>query len=63
MEHIELKYEPLDNENGTIDYEHLDAVLESTTPDKMAYYLSYSNMEFGTELLEELLKYRELGRI
>lgn len=63
MQHIELKYEPLDNENGPIDYEHLDAVLESTTPDKVAYYLAFTNMEFGTELLDELLKYRELGRI
>ena len=63
MEHIELEYWPFDNEDGIIDYEHLDAVLESTTPDKMAYYLTYSNTEFGTELLDEPLKYRELGGI
>ena len=56
MEYIEFEY-------GTITDEHLNTVLESTTPDKVAYYLVYSNMEFGTELLDELLKYRELGRI
>ena len=56
MEYIEFEY-------GTITDEHLDTVLESTTPDEVAYYLVYSNMEFGTELLDELLKYRELGRI
>lgn len=30
---------------------------------KLAYYFAYTNMEAGTELLDELLKYRELGRI
>ena len=56
MEYIEFEY-------GTIADEHLAIVLESTTPNKVAYYLAYTNMEFGTELLDELLKYRELGRI
>ena len=56
MEYIEFEY-------NSISDEHLDIVLENTTPDKVAYYLAYSNMEFGTELLDELLKYRELGRI
>lgn len=63
MEHIELVQGSIDDEHGTIDDEHLKYVLENTTPDKVAYYLAYSNMEFGTELLDELLKYRELGRI
>ena len=56
MDYIELVHESFDGE-------HLNTVLESTTPDKVAYYLAYGNMEFGTELLDELLKYRELGRI
>ena len=63
MEYIEFEYESVEDEHGTINDEHLSTVLESTTPDKVAYYLAYSNMEFGTELLDELLKYRELGRI
>ena len=63
MDYIELVHELFDGEHGTINDEHLSTVLESTTPDKVAYYLAYSNMEFGTELLDELLKYRELGRI
>ena len=63
MEHIELVPGSLDNVHGTIEDKHLKYVLENTTPDKVAYYLAYSNMEFGTELLDELLKYRELGRI
>ena len=63
MDYIELVHESFDGEHGAINDEHLNTVLESTTPDKVAYYLAYSNMEFGTELLDELLKYRELGRI
>ena len=63
MECIELVHESFDGEHLAINDEHLDTVLESTTPDKVAYYLAYGNMEFGTELLDELLKYRELGRI
>ena len=63
MDYIELVHESVDDEHGTIYDEHLKYVLENTTPDKVAYYLAYSNMEFGTELLDELLKYRELGRI
>ena len=63
MDYIELVHESFDGEHGAIDDVHLKYVLESTTPAKVAYYLAYGNMEFGTELLDELLKYRELGRI
>lgn len=61
MDYIELEYTEF--EHNSITDEHLESVLENTTPDKVAYYLAYTNMEFGTELLDELLKYRELGRI
>lgn len=61
MEYIELEYTEF--EHNSITNEQLEAVLENASPDKVAYYLAYTNMEFGTELLDELLKYRELGRI
>ena len=61
MEYIELEYTEF--EHTSITNEHLETVLENVSPDKVAYYLAFTNMEFGTELLDELLKYRELGRI
>lgn len=37
--------------------------LDAIEPSKYAYHLAYSNPELGTELLNELLYYREQNRI
>lgn len=39
------------------------ANLDSINPAKYAYYLAYSNPELGSQLLNELLYYREQNRI
>ena len=43
-----------------IDFDSIDEHIE---PDKYAYHLVYSNPELATQLLDELLYYRNLGRI
>ena len=43
-----------------IEYQSIDQHIE---PDKYAYHLAYSNPELATQLLDELLYYRNLGRI
>ena len=43
-----------------VDFDSIDQHIE---PDKYAYHLAYSNPELATQLLDELLYYRNLGRI
>jgi hypothetical protein len=43
--------------------ETVEEVIVNFTPEELAYFLAYSNSEFGTKLLEELLYYKQLGRI
>ena len=43
-----------------VEYQSIDQHIE---PDKYAYHLVYSNPELATQLLDELLYYRNLGRI
>ena len=43
-----------------IDFDYIDEHIE---PNKYAYHLAYSNPELATQLLDELLYYRNLGRI
>ena len=43
-----------------IDFDSIDEHIE---PDKYAYHLAYSNPKLATQLLDELLYYRNLGRI
>ena len=43
-----------------IDFDYID---EHIKPDKYAYHLAYSNPELATQLLDELLYYRNLNRI
>ena len=43
-----------------VDFDSIDQHIE---PDKYAYHLVYSNPELATQLLDELLYYRNLGRI
>ena len=43
-----------------IDFDSIDEHIE---PDKYAYHLAYFNPELATQLLDELLYYRNLGRI
>ena len=43
-----------------VEYQSIDQHIE---PDKYAYHLAYSNPELATQLLDELLYYRNLGRI
>ena len=43
-----------------IDFDSID---EHINPNKYAYHLAYSNPELATQLLDELLYYRNLGRI
>ena len=43
-----------------VEYQSIDEHIE---PDKYAYHLAYSNPELATQLLDELLYYRNLGRI
>lgn len=43
-----------------VDFDSIDEHIES---DKYAYHLAYSNPELATQLLDELLYYRNLGRI
>lgn len=43
-----------------IDFDSIDQHIE---PNKYAYHLAYSNPELATQLLDELLYYRNLGRI
>ena len=43
-----------------IDFDSIDEHIE---PDKYAYHLAYSNPELATQLLDELLYYRNLNRI
>ena len=43
-----------------IDFDSID---EHINPSKYAYHLAYSNPELATQLLDELLYYRNLGRI
>ena len=43
-----------------IDFDSID---EHIKPDKYAYHLVYSNPELATKLLDELLYYRNIGRI
>ena len=40
-----------------------DSIDQHIEPDKYAYHLAYSNPELATQLLDELLYYRNLGRI
>ena len=40
-----------------------DSIDEYINPSKYAYHLAYSNPELATQLLDELLYYRNLGRI
>ena len=42
---------------------NFDSIDEHIEPDKYAYHLAYSNPELATQLLDELLYYRNLGRI
>ena len=43
-----------------IDFDSID---EHINPNKYAYHLAYSNPELATQLLDELLYYRNLNRI
>lgn len=43
-----------------IDFDSIDQHIE---PNKYAYHLAYSNPELATQLIDELLYYRNLGRI
>ena len=43
-----------------VEYQSIDQHIE---PNKYAYHLAYSNPELATQLLDELLYYRNLGRI
>lgn len=43
-----------------VEYQSIDEHIE---PDKYAYHLAYSNPELATQLIDELLYYRNLGRI
>ena len=43
-----------------VEYQSIDQHIE---PDKYAYHLAYSNPELATQLLDELLYYRNLNRI
>ena len=43
-----------------IDFDSIDQHIE---PNKYAYHLAYSNPELATQLLDELLYYRNLNRI
>lgn len=43
-----------------VEYQSID---EHINPSKYAYHLAYSNPELATKLLDELLYYRNLGRI
>ena len=43
-----------------VEYQSID---EHINPNKYAYHLAYSNPELATQLLDELLYYRNLGRI
>lgn len=43
-----------------VEYQSIDEHIE---PDKYAYHLAYSNPELATQLLDELLYYRNLNRI
>ena len=43
-----------------VEYQSIDKHIE---PNKYAYHLAYSNPELATQLLDELLYYRNLGRI
>ena len=43
-----------------VEYQSINQHIES---DKYAYHLAYSNPELATQLLDELLYYRNLGRI
>lgn len=44
----------------SVDFDSIDTHIK---PDKYAYHLAYSNPELATQLLDELLYYRNLGRI
>ena len=43
-----------------VEYQSIDEHIE---PNKYAYHLAYSNPELATQLLDELLYYRNLNRI
>lgn len=43
-----------------VEYQSID---QHINPNKYAYHLAYSNPELATQLLDELLYYRNLGRI
>ena len=43
-----------------VEYQSIDKHIE---PNKYAYHLAYSNPELATQLLDELLYYRNLNRI
>ena len=43
-----------------VEYQSID---EHINPNKYAYHLAYSNPELATQLLDELLYYRNLNRI
>ena len=43
-----------------VEYQSIDEHIE---PDKYAYHLAYSNPELATQLLDELLYYRNINRI
>ena len=43
-----------------VEYQSIDEHIE---PEKYAYHLAYSNTELATQLLDELLYYRNLNRI
>lgn len=43
-----------------VEYQSID---ECINPSKYAYHLAYSNPELATQLLDELLYYRNIGRI
>lgn len=52
-----------DKPTELLEHNKLTEVVSSLDAKQLANYLAFNHTEFGTELLDELLYYRTLGRI
>lgn len=53
----------VEQETKPLEHNELVELVESIDAKQLAHYLAYSYPELGTELLDELQYYRNLGRI
>ena len=53
----------VEQETQLLEHSELVELVASIDAKQLAYYLAFTDTLFGTELLDELLYYRNLGRI